>query len=563
VSRTPLFGLIRRALDTAAFAERHDLDTGRVIELAEARAAVARAARAARRAAGDAGTTSATPRPLTRRGFVRTAVAAAGGLALGGCIPGVAGRREGPVVIVGAGIAGLTAGWRLRQAGVRVRIYEAQNRIGGRIYSLRDFFAEGQVCELGGELIDTNHTHIRDLADELGIAMDDLAIDGPDLDAMVWWFGGVRRSDADVIDAFRPIARRILDDIDALPDDITYDAPGGAEALDRTTIAEWLDRAGAGGWIRDLLTVGYTTEYGLEIDQQSALNLLLMVDPDPRPFRIFGESDERFHVNEGNDAIPHALARRLSNAIEPDCVLEAVRRRADGHHVCTFRRGDGTFEVDAEDVVLTLPFTLLRRVRLDVELPPVKRRAIDELAYGTNAKLMVGFESRIWRERHASTGSVLTDLPFQLTWETSRGQAGRSGILTNFTGGRQGLLVGTGTPGSQAAELVGHLERVFPGIAATRGAAREVRFHWPTHPWTRGSYASYAPGQWTAFRGAEGEAVGRLYFAGEHTSLVAQGFMEGGCESGERVAAEILVARGRIAAAPAPSRRAVLGAAVA
>ena len=75
--------------------------------------------------------------------------------------------------------------------------------------------------------------------------------------------------------------------------------------------------------------------------------------------------------------------------------------------------------------------------------------------------------------------------------------------------------------------------------------------HWPTHAWTRGSYASYLPGQWTALRGAEGEAAGTLHCAGEHTSLAAQGFMEGGCESGERAAKEVLASVG-LAAAGAP-----------
>lgn len=71
--------------------------------------------------------------------------------------------------------------------------------------------------------------------------------------------------------------------------------------------------------------------------------------------------------------------------------------------------------------------------------------------------------------------------------------------------------------------------------------------HWPTNPFVRGSYASYKVGQWTAFRGAEGEPAGRLHFAGEHCSLESQGFMNGGCETGERVAQEVLAVMGRTA----------------
>jgi monoamine oxidase len=200
--------------------------------------------------------------------------------------------------------------------------------------------------------------------------------------------------------------------------------------------------------------------------------------------------------------------------------------------------------VAADQVLLAIPFTLLREVRLDVELPAVKRRAIAELGYGTNAKLMVGFSERVWRTRHGSNGSSLTELPYQLTWETTRLQPGRAGVLTNFTGGRHGEALGDGTPAEQAAAMVDDLERIFPGVQAAHAGMPAVRFHWPTHPWTRGSYASYLPGQWTAFRGEEGTAVGNLFFAGEHCSLEAQGFMEGGCETGEHAATAILEARG-------------------
>jgi monoamine oxidase len=305
--------------------------------------------------------------------------------------------------------------------------------------------------------------------------------------------------------------------------------------------------------MRDLLSVAYTTECGLEPDRQSALNFLTLVDPAPEPFRIFGDSDERFHVRGGNDRIPHALAERLgAGTFGLGVRLVALAGRPTGGWRATFESAGGrTHTADATHVILALPFTLLREVRIDAPLAPAKRRAIAELGYGTNAKLMVGFTERVWRSRHAANGSILSDLPFQLAWETSRLQDGRSGILTNFTGGAHGAGLGAGTAGERAAEFARDLDRVFPGAAAARAATREARFHWPTHPWTRGSYAAYLPGQWTALRGAEGAPEGTLHFAGEHTSLGAQGFMEGGCESGERAAREVL-ASARVSARPAP-----------
>ncbi|HEU4628554.1 MAG TPA: NAD(P)/FAD-dependent oxidoreductase [Gemmatimonadaceae bacterium] len=542
MARTPLFRLVRRSLLLAQQSLHGPLAPDELVERAAA-------ARLRQRAARD----GLLERPVSRRDFLAATAAMGAVAALDACaprqpagIPPAQRERERPVVIVGAGIAGLTAAHRLRQAGVPARVFEAQSRVGGRMYSLRGHFPDGQVVELGGELIDTGHERIRALAAELDIALDDLATDDPALAHDVWWFGGQRRTDAEVVTAFRPIAAAIERDLSTLQGDgdVTYDAPKGGETLDRLSIAQWLDRAGASGWIRTLLEVGYTTEFGLEPGEQSALNLLTMIGTEPDEFRIFGESDERFHVREGNDRIPLALAERLSGAIETGHVLEAVTGSGGGY-VCTFRRGAATVDVPADQVLLAIPFTLLREVSLrGIALPPAKRRAIAELGYGTNAKLMIGFTERVWRTRHGSNGSTLADLPYQLTWETSRLQSGASGVLTNFTGGRHGISLGSGTAAEQAALTTRDLERVFPGVQAARASATEARFHWPSFPWTKGSYASYRPGQWTALRGAEGEPVGNLHFAGEHCSLAAQGFMEGGCETGERAAEAILAARG-------------------
>lgn len=528
--RSPLFGFVRRCLDAARYSLATGIPPDEVLEVVRERATA------------------------TRREFLRTTGLAAAGVALGCAI-----RPKGPwqapseeVVVVGAGIAGLTAAYRLHQEGVRVRLLEAQNRVGGRMYSLRGFFPEGQVCELGGELIDTGHTAIRSLAAELGVALDDLATDDPALAREIWHFGGRIRSEAEVVRAFLPVARRIEADLAILTGDITYRTPNGAEALDRTPLSRWLDGIdGIEPWFRDLLDLAYTTEYGLETSRQSALNLLLLIDPEPDPFRIFGESDERFRAHLGNDAITAELARRLDGVIETGTRLEAVQELPDGSFRLALRRGEGRTQIRADHLVLTLPFTLLRQVDLQVDLPPVKRRAIHELGYGTNAKLMVGFGERVWRTRHGSNGSVFSDLGFQTTWETSRLQPGRHGILTNFTGGEHGLELGRGTAAEHADRMVAQLEGIFPGATEAHAGMKSVRFHWPSAPFVLGSYACYLPGQWTGIAGAEGERVRRLHFAGEHCSREGQGFMEGGCESGEGVAREILRDLGRTGVARA------------
>jgi monoamine oxidase len=173
-------------------------------------------------------------------------------------------------------------------------------------------------------------------------------------------------------------------------------------------------------------------------------------------------------------------------------------------------------------------------VEMRVALPPVKRRAIAELGYGANAKLILGMQRRFWRKQGLS-GDFYTDEPFQSGWDSSRLQAGAAGSLTLFLGGTQGVRVGQGTPQAQVAAFLPRLERVLPG-ARTHYTGTAHRFHWHSHPHTRGSYSCWKVGQYTTLAGAEFEPVGRLYFAGEHTSLDYQGYMNGAAETGRRVA---------------------------
>ncbi len=528
MARTRLFARLRRAALIDRASRQLKLDPEEIRALAEARRTVNR----------------------SRRQFLIHTAAATSALTLVGCGVSVNGPvdEDDAVVIVGAGIAGLTAAWRLRQAGVKVRVFEAQGRIGGRMLSLRDHFPDGQVVELGGELINTDHVNIRRLADEFGIALNDLHTDDPDLVDGVYFFEGRRLSDEEMVEAFAPVGAAIERDLASLGvDDVTWREPGNAAALDALSIAQWLDREGVSGWMRQLIDVAYTSEMGLEIDQQSALNLLFLIGTGEEDYvALLGDSDERFHVQGGNDRIVQAVAGQLDDAIEPNSVLESIYQVADDRYRLSFRQDGASVQVHARQVILALPFTTLRDVDFRVPLPAVQEQFIRELTYGTNAKLMIGFESRIWREQQGSNGSVYTDLPFQCAWETSRLQDGASGVLTNFCGGRQGVAIGEGSAREQADRVVQALDQVFPGLAATRGEdSTQARMHWPSNPWVKGSYACYGPGQWTRLRGAAGESVGGLHFAGEHCALDNQGYMEGGCETGELAAQAVLAKLGR------------------
>jgi monoamine oxidase len=444
------------------------------------------------------------------------------------------------VAIVGAGIAGLHAAHLFKKAGFEnFTLYEAANRTGGRMFTARNIMAPGLTTELGGEFIDSGHADMRNLAAEFGLTL--LDTQAPSELALVkdvYLFKGTRYTLAQVTDAFRPLAPRLEQDYNALPDDIGYNTTDRrAVRLDNTSISEYLLRIGARGFLRELLEVAYETEFGLSCGEQSSLNLLTLISTEPDPFEIFGDSDERYKIAGGNQQLTDKLTQLYQNYLETGRRLLSLRPRSGAYELEFTGK-----TVQADLVLLTLPFTLLREVDLRLPLPGVKRRAIQTLGYGTNAKLMLGMQSRVWRTQGVS-GYYFTDNGAQSGWDNSQLQPGTAGGLTVYTGGSTGVRLGQGSAAQQAAAFLPKLNALFPGVAAQFNGNAE-RFHWPTYPFTKGSYACYRTGQWTGIGGAEGEPVGNLYFAGEHCSRDFQGYMNGGAETGRVAAGAMLAAMG-------------------
>lgn len=495
---------------------------------------------------------------LDRRSFLTGAMLLGAGALLPGCrrpdSSGKAGTSGGAsgasagtgapprVAIVGAGIAGLSAAHHLSKAGIRAEIFEAGSRAGGRILTLKDVVVPGLYTEAGGEFIDSSHADMLGLARELGLPISDMRGGSfAGLHPNAWHFGGRLRSDAEVLAEVKASAERLQADIDALPDVIQAGTGGLAQELDRMSLEEYLRDRGVTGWFGDLLKAAYVSEFGLDPGEQSSLNLLTLVSLDSSggEFAVYGDSDERYRVEGGNQGVTDGLAGRLEPQLRPGHRLEALDGK-DGDFRLSFQGPAGAVEHRAEAVILALPFTLLRSVDIRVDLPPLKRRAIAELGMGTNSKLFAGFKERSWR-KNGYLGYFYSDGGIQSGWDHSQTQAGEAGGLTLFQGGAAGLALGGGSPDSKLAALAGDLETLYPGSRAAHNG-RAAIFHWPEFPLSLGSYACYKPGQWTGFGGEEGKPVGDLHFAGEQCSGDFQGYMNGGAETG-RVAAEAVITK--------------------
>jgi monoamine oxidase len=480
----------------------------------------------------------------------RELLAGGAGLAAAAMLSGPVSRAlaaSGPrIVVVGGGLAGLTCAYRLKQAGYPADVHEASDRLGGRCWTRRGDFAAGQIAEHGGELIDQGHTQTRQLAQELGLNLDNLLSAEVNGNDPFYYFDGAPYSFAEATDDLKEVWQQLHKDVSAAsyPTLYTQSTQRGRE-LDAMSVADWIDAYVPGGLkskLGQLLDVAYNIEYGAETKAQSSLNMLYLLGYSGQgQLRIFGKSDEKYHVRGGNDQITTRLAAALQGQIKRESELVGIARNSDGSYRLSFSSGGSTSTVGADRVVLALPFSILRSVDFSkAGFSKVKETAIKELGMGTNSKLHVQFDSRHWNSL-GNQGDTYADTGYQTTWDVTRAQPGTPGILVDYTGGKIGAGFGSGTPAERAKKFLGQLEPVLPGISAHWNGRATIDY-WLGNPWTKGSYSYWKVGQYTKFAGAEGQQEGRCHFAGEHTSIDFQGYLNGAVESGERSAGEILAA---------------------
>jgi monoamine oxidase len=482
----------------------------------------------------------------TRREVIKRAGAVTAGIALTRPWLPIAQAATAPrIVVVGGGLAGLTAAYRLKQAGYAAQVYEASNRIGGRCWTIRGAFADGQIAEHGGELIDTGHTDMRHLVQELGLTTDNLLSAQANGTEDFYRFDGQPYSFTQATNDLKTIWQQLHSDLSAASYPTLYtSSTARGRQLDNMSIADWIAAyvpGGAASKLGQLLDVAYNIEYGAETSDQSALSMIYLLGyAGPGQLRVFGKSNEKYHVTGGNDQVPTLLGQALGSQVTLGSELVAVKRNADGSYGLTFKQGSKTKAVTADQVVLALPFSIMRS-SVDwsqAGFSAVKARAIRELGMGTNSKLHVQFTDRHW-EGLGNNGNTYSDTGYQDTWDVTRAQPGRSGILVDYTGGTIGASFGSGTPASRAQQFLGQIEPLLPGITAKFNGRATVDY-WTGYQWTKGSYSYWKVGQYQGFAGAERERSFNCHFAGEHTSVDFQGYLNGAVESGQRAASEIL-----------------------
>lgn len=443
----------------------------------------------------------------------------------------IATEQKESIAIIGGGIAGLHACHILKKNGIKSTVYEGSSRTGGRMLSAQNIMGNNLVTEFGGEYLDTTHVLMFGLMKEFnletldtlpslnGLAIDDIFIEGK------------HHTLQETIKEFNKINKKIAADLEKIGDD--FSVGSYADKLDKKSIDEYLVSIGCKGWFKKFIQVAYTSEFGCTTAELSSLNLITFIDTDTSKgeFKYFGNSDERYKVKGGNQQVVDKLAFANKDSILKEHKLTKVAKEGNTYKL-TFENGK---EVAADYVLMTIPFTMLRNVEMDVEMTPEKKNAIAKLSYGTNAKMMFGMDKRLWRD--TGFGGYLFNEVVQNGWDNSLAQLDDKGYggYTVFVGDKEGVNLNK----NEYDKYLTAIDKAYPGAKAAHNGKKAI-MHWPTQPFVRGSYACFKKGDVINVIPHIATPIDNIYFAGEHCSVDFQGFMEGGAETGKIAAEEIL-----------------------
>ncbi len=471
------------------------------------------------------------PDGITRREMMRRSLAAAGALLLSDGFTGTARAAAGRVIVVGAGVSGLAAAYELSRAGYEVTVVEARNRVGGRVISFSDL-VPGKIVEGGGELIGSNHPAWMGYAKQFGLSF--LDISEEDLEFPIMLNG--KRLSSEESEGLWEELEKTFNTIAADAEKVDAERPwtsANAVALDQRTLASWITALDASPLVKEAIYTVMMADNGVVPEWQSYLANLAMVKGGG--LEKFWTESEVYRCKGGNQQ----LATKLVGAIGAARVM--TRMPVSGISV-TDRGVRVTLAsgkvLEAEHVILSTPPSVWNRIAIDPALPPGLAPQM-----GNNVKCLLAMKSPFWRRADLAP-DILTDGPVNMTWHATDGQEG-------VEVGGEALVAFSGGPSADACREWGarridtyltELQKIYRGL---RGSYVRGRFmDWPAERWTMGSYSFPAPGQVTSQGPTLHNGIGRLHFAGEHTSYAFVGYMEGALHSGAALARRIATSEG-------------------
>lgn len=458
-----------------------------------------------------------------------------------GSQPMSASSRPPSILIIGAGIAGLTAAYELRRRGREVHVVEARARIGGRVHTVRNGFQHDQTAEAGGELIESDHEAVRTLARTFRLTLQPALRSGFGSFLALPRNGQTRASQSHIWQLFQRLFARALDEYKRV--EYSPDSPV-TRAWARQSLDEALRHAQADAKTRAMAM----SLRGFFLAEPEELSLLMVLDQ----MRSSGDPSKlgACRIAGGNDRLAAALAKAIGPAsISLRHEAIAIRQSAQDVRVTIEDSHGDRAEAVADFVIVTAPAPIVRRIKFEPKLPDAQQHAIDTLVYGRATKSLLQFARPFWR-RAGRPRAFGTNLDVGAVWDGSEHQRGPGAILVSLAGGAastaaQQLL--------RSPDLEGFSEqlRFLGGTARDRRVVASQCFVWEDDPWSAGGYAVFTPGFDPGWRRWLAAPAGRILFAGEHTSLESQGYINGAVLSGQRAALEALALAQTSAPAPA------------
>lgn len=450
---------------------------------------------------------------------------------------GATSAPRGRVVILGGGLAGLSAGYELQRNGFEVTILEARTRPGGRVYTLREPFSDGLYAEVGAARIQDSHAFTLRYVKQFNLTLDPF-FPTPTSGSSVAFVAGQRLvgPQGRPIDLSRlplpftpeerklgmgaSFGRYLFAHVKEVGDPSSDNWPASDLSRFEVPIADFCLKQGASPALLRLFALGH------DLGGMSALHML-------RDTAVAASTKAWFKIRGGNDQLPKAFAALLAERIHYGAAVARIEQSDTGVRV-TYLRDRTPVHVDADYAVCTIPPPVLRRVETSPSWSSAKRIAIDEVDLMPMARVFLQSRRRFWLER-GDTGWASSDDPIDV-WDYTRDQPGTRGILGAYTSGRMAQQITVRDPAERGAFVLEMMERLHPGMREHyEGSAS---YSWVTDPWALGAAAEYRSGQLSAHFAVLRAPEGRIHFAGEHTSAWG-GWMNGGLESGNRAAAEL------------------------
>jgi monoamine oxidase len=411
-------------------------------------------------------------------------------------------------IVVGAGLAGLSAARELVRAGKNVQLFEARERLGGRVHTVE--LGAGQYGDLGAEFVDDNHREMIAYAAELDIKLERAAQFPNDLH---WYIDGLLSN----CQSFSVEQETALDELYRKLQTLLDEQQDPQQTLDN-----WLD----------------TNQIPSFANQSARIMARALFATDPELIGIgffaylckYGQGSSQ-RIRGGSSRLVEALAKDLGKCIHTGTPVRRIHQ-TENSVILNVETANGLVEVVGQNAIVTVPWSVLRHIPMEIPLTDSQREAIFSLPYGGLVKTLLQYPYQFWSR--ANFGVLLLDGNYQAIWEPTFAQTGTERILSCFSGGLRSLEL--------CEQAVNRAIAAVRSVYHNAPEAIAARSHdWSADEWSRGAYCYFKPGDLQRLEPHLTQLSDRIFLAGEHTAPVEyRGYMEGAIRSGHRAAQQIL-----------------------